>query len=298
VHIATEGPIGWSALRAANRLALPVSSSFHTNFHMYCRHYGFSLIARVALRYLRAFHNRTRCTFVPSRTIQEQLRECGFANLEILGRGVDTELFTPRRRDPGLRREWGADENTPVAIYVGRLAPEKNLQLVVKTYETMRQNHPALRLVLVGDGPSRAAVERQHPDIHFAGLRRGEDLARHYASGDLFLFPSVTETFGNVVTEAMASGLVVLAYDDAAAAEHIETNHNGWKMTLGDSDGFVRAALQLLQREEAWPRWRGNARARVERLTWPAIVAGFEQKLAGLIVRDGLPQVQRAPEGA
>jgi glycosyltransferase involved in cell wall biosynthesis len=280
VHVATEGPLGLSAVWAARRLGLPVSSSFHTNFHTYSGHYGFGLLRNVALKYLRAVHNRTACTLVPSSSMKEVLRKDGFRNLEILGRGVDTELFSPAKRDPALRREWGAeDDDEPVVIYVGRLADEKNIPLVVEAHEAMARLRPGLKLVLVGDGPSRASLEAKHPEFHYAGMRLGEDLARHYASADLFLFPSVTETFGNVVTEGLASGLVVLAFDYAAAQEHIQTTSNGRTATFGDREAFVQAACDLIRRPETWKQVRTRARATAVGLSWSAIVESFESRL-------------------
>ncbi len=168
VHVATEGPLGWSAVIAARRLGIPVSSSFHTNFHSFAAHYRAAPLRRAALCYLRTLHNLTRRTLVPSVTVREELDRAGFRNLGILGRGVDTDLFGPVRRDSHLRRVWGAGPETPVVIHVGRLASEKNPGLLVDSFEAMRRLHrPAPRLVLVGDGPARRRLEREHP---FCGL--------------------------------------------------------------------------------------------------------------------------------
>jgi glycosyltransferase involved in cell wall biosynthesis len=279
VHVATEGPLGWCATAVARRARIPVASTFHTNFHSYGRHYHFRAFGRVALRYLRRMHNRTDRTLVPSQTVLRMLEENGFRNLDILGRGVDSRLFTPRRRDASLRRSWGASADTPVALYVGRLAKEKNIGLAVRAVEAMQALQPRLRFVLVGDGPLRAELERRHPEFHFAGMRRGEDLARHYASGDVFLFPSLTETFGNVVTEAMASALVVLAFDYAAAGQHIESGRNGCAVAQGDEEAFVREARDLIRQEWSWPALRWAARITAAGLSWDGIVDRFEHQL-------------------
>jgi glycosyltransferase involved in cell wall biosynthesis len=243
VHVATEGPLGIAALLAARSLDIPVSSSFHTNFHAYSRHYHVGFLRNAGLAYFRWFHNRAACTFAPSADVVAALGAAGFQNLHLMGRGVDTQLFNPARRDVALRASWGAGPDTPVAMCVGRLAAEKNLHLVVKTWAQLRASRPDLRLVLVGDGPLRPALERQFPEVHFAGAHRGEVLARHYASGDLFLFASVTETFGNVVTEALASGLVTVAYDYAAGRAHMRDGENGFLADFDDDDAFHSAAL-------------------------------------------------------
>lgn len=282
VHVATEGPLGWSALRAATGLGLPVSSSFHTNFHLYGRHYGYGALQRVAVVYLRAFHNRAACTLVPSESARATLAERGFRNLGILARGVDSRLFAPDRRREELRRSWGAGPGDPVVAYVGRLAGEKNLPLAVRAFLAARERVPGARFVLVGDGPSRQVLERRHPELLFCGMRRGEDLAAHYASADLLLFPSLTETFGNVVTEAMASGLAVVAFDYAAAGLHLEHGANGLALPLGDEEAFVAAACALAAEPERARRLGRAARRTAEGITWEAVVTSFEARLERL----------------
>ena len=217
VHVVTEGPLGWSALLAARRLGIPTVSDFHTNFHDYSRHYGFGWIAGLIARYLRALHNRTDRTFVPTHQMRDRLHALGFKGLTVVGRGIDTQFFNPAKRSLELRRTWHCENDTPVALYVGRLAAEKNLRLFVETIGAARWQRPDLRVVIVGDGPLGKRLRAENPDFHFAGMRTGEDLAAHYASADMFVFPSLSETFGNVTMEALASGLAVVAYDYAAA---------------------------------------------------------------------------------
>ena len=286
VHVATEGPLGWSALRAARRLGIPAVSSFHTNFHSYGRHYGYGLLRRPVLAWLRHCHNRTLRTFAPSTDVMRLLEADGFANLSLLARGVDTGLFGPHRRAPELRRQWGAGEGAPVALYTGRLAGEKNLDLVLQAHARMRQLLPDLRMVLVGDGPERERARRRCPEAHFAGMRRGADLAAHYASADCFLFASVTETFGNVVTEAMASALPVLAFNYAAPARFIRDGDNGLLAPLGDAAAFLQQASMLAARRDRWAAMGQSAREALLPFSWDAIV---EDYLAGLQSLPGPP---------
>jgi glycosyltransferase involved in cell wall biosynthesis len=196
VYVATEGPLGWSALRAARALGIPVFSGFHTNFHSYLKHYHVGWSRFFVLRYLRWFHGCADGTLVPSLELRTKLHDLGVRNVSILGRGVDSELFHPRRRSAALRRTWGVAENDLVALCVGRVAPEKNLELAIEAYRAMRRGASSTKLVVVGDGPLRAALEEKHPEIIFCGVQTGEALAAYYASADLFLFPSETETFG------------------------------------------------------------------------------------------------------
>lgn len=279
VHIATEGPLGWSALGAASKLGLPVSSSFHTNFHQYGAHYGYGALQEVAVSYLRSFHNQTTLTMIPTRQMRTELEADGFANVCVVSRGVDAELFSPARRSESLRQSWGAAPGDPVFIYVGRLAREKNIGLAVESFMAAREAAPNAHLVLVGDGPERTALEQKHPEFFFAGMRSGEDLAVHYASGDVFLFPSVTETFGNVVTEALGSGLVVVTYDYAAGREHIRHNENGVLARFDDAAAYRGAVVKIASRPADWPALRRAARETAMTITWDTIVGHFRDIL-------------------
>jgi glycosyltransferase involved in cell wall biosynthesis len=282
VHIVTEGPLGWSALAAAEQLHVPVVTDFHTNFHTYTHHYGIGWLKAPVTAYLRRFHNKALATFVPTHGIRRELEGLGIARLRVVARGVDTMRFSPRRRSPSLRASWGVAPDDMVVMYVGRIAPEKNLQLVVRAFGAMREANPKLRLVWVGDGPERATLQARHPEHVFAGMRLGEDLAAHYASGDIFLFPSTTETYGNVVIEAMASGLAVVAYDYAAAHLHIRHERNGLLADLDDADEFVRLAAGLANDRGRAKNIGARARGVVEKLDWEWIVKEFESALLEL----------------
>ena len=280
-YVATEGPLGWSALRAAAALGIPAFSGFHTNYHAYLAYYRLGWLEPMGLPYLRWFHNRSRGTIVAGPDLRDRLDAAGVRNLHVLGRGVDCRLFDPRRRSAELRRSWGAGEGDLVALHVGRLASEKNLPLVFSAYEAMRRVDPSVRLVIVGDGPLGAMLARQHPGARFCGLRRGEDLAAHYASGDVFLFPSETETFGNVTLEAMASGLAVVAYDYAAARMHIRDNESGVLVPYGRAREFATAAACLVAATDAAGRIGLEARAHAVTVDWASVVARFEAILLG-----------------
>ncbi|MFJ5299520.1 glycosyltransferase family 4 protein [Pseudomonas sp. NPDC088368] len=281
LYIATEGPLGLSALRAARRLRIGIVSGFHTNFQQYTREYGMGFITRLLTSYLRWFHNRSNATLVPSASQKTELERRGFERLELLSRGVDCQLFHPSRRSNVLRETWGLEPGDTAVLHVGRLAPEKNLGLLNTAFDGLVSAYPdkKLKLVIVGDGPVRATLQQQQPDAIFCGTQRGEALAAHYASGDLFLFPSMTETFGNVVLEALASGLGVVAYDEAAAAQHIRHGHNGAVAMPGDAEGFIDAARWMLEDDETLRRVRLNARQHASRQGWAGVIEAFEQYL-------------------
>ncbi|HET9113374.1 MAG TPA: glycosyltransferase family 1 protein [Burkholderiales bacterium] len=286
VHIATEGPLGWSALAAAQKLRLPVSTDFHTNFHTYSKHYGAAWLRRPILAYLRKFHNKACVTLVPTEGMRRELQAHGYHNLEVVSRGVDTELFNPGRRDSGLRCEWGADDDTQVVIYVGRIAPEKNLALVFKAYTAMRAVNSKSRLVIVGDGPERNRYQAEFPGAVYCGMRSGEDLARHYASADVFLFPSLTETFGNVTTEAMASGLAVVAYRYAAAEALIRHGENGMLASYNDTERFVAAATELALDPVRAKQLGVNSHQTALSISWDVIHDRFERVLHAIIDKE------------
>lgn len=285
VHIATEGPLGWSALQAALHLKLPVSSDFRTNFHAYSKHYGIGWLHKPIMAYLRKFHNRTQCTMVPTEALRRDLAASGLLRLEVVTRGVDTDRFDPARRSADLRANWGVGPDDVVVTCVGRLAPEKNLGVVLTAFEAIARQQPRAKLLLVGDGPQRAELAARCPAAIFAGQRTGDDLAAHYASADLFLFPSLTETFGNVTTEAMASGLPVVAFDHAAAAQLIHSGRNGVLVAQGDIPAFVQAATDLATQPDRRATIGEQARASALGWSWDAIVARFESVLMAVVQR-------------
>jgi glycosyltransferase involved in cell wall biosynthesis len=284
VHLATPGPLAWAALAAARTLGIATTSDFRTNFHQYSRYYGFGFLAGAALGLLRRFHNLTRCTFVPTRAVRRELAEAGFHNLTIVGRGVDAERFSPARRSPALRASWGAGDDAPVFLAVGRVAAEKNVELALRAFAAAQRARPEARLVVVGDGPARARLEAAHPEARFVGVRRGADLATHYASADFFLFPSLSDTFGNVVMEALASGLPVIAFDCAAAAEHVDDGLSGRLAIPGDEAAFIAAARELaLASPQMLAPMREAAVAAARRAGWGEILARFEARLQDTI---------------
>lgn len=283
VHVVTEGPLGWSALRAARRLGLPVTSGYHTNFDRYSRHYGFGVLKPVFSGWLRHFHRSADATLVPTPELAGELARHKIPGLRVVGRGVDTQLFSPMRRSENLRGSWGVGANGLAVLYVGRMAPEKNLALAEACFRQIVTKNPDARMIWVGDGPSRNRLAQIHPEHHFAGARYGADLASHYASADLFLFPSLTETYGNVTVEAMASGLPVVAYDCAAAAILIRDGENGALAPEDNATAFINAAQHLATAPDLRAQMGVAARNRVLPLDWGSVVTDFETVLRDAI---------------
>lgn len=297
VHVATEGPLGWSAVQAARAMDIPCVSEFRTNFHAYSEHYGVGFLRGVVLGYLRRFHNQCHATMTPTAALARDLAAEGFQRLHVVGRGVDTRLFNPGRRSEGLRRSWGAGPDDVVALSVGRLAPEKNLDLLERAAAAIAAARPNARFVVVGDGPCRTALQRRWPAAVFAGKQRDEALATHYASGDLLLFPSLTETFGNVTVEALASGLGVVAFDYGAAAQAIDHGRSGWLAPRGDGDAFLSAAVRAATHPQELERVRAAALAGAARLGWGRVLADLTSVYRGAM-REPMHPCPAAPAAA
>ena len=282
IYVATEGPLGWSALRAARRLGIPAATGFHTRFDAYMRDYGAAFLQQTALRWMRRFHNGGHATLVPTHELAGFLQARGFANVVRLPRAVDTVQFDPRKRNRDLRREWGLGDEGFAAIHVGRIAPEKNLGLAVRAFRELQRMRPTARFVWVGDGPSREQLARDNPDFIFRGVQRGAALAAHFACGDLFVFPSQSETFGNVTLEAMASGVPTVAFDYGAARESLRDGVHGAAIADGDDAGFIAACVRI-GNDDALRHAMGSAsRVAVAGLRPDQVAADFDRILQSL----------------
>lgn len=277
VHIATEGPLGWSALKAAKKLQIPVSTDFRTNFHAYSSHYRVGWLQKPIMSYLKKFHNLAECTTVPTETLKKDLADDGFKRLVVIPRGIDMSRFNPAHRNPELRQQWGAEDNDRVLLYVGRVAPEKNLELLISTFEQVRAVAPRVQCVVVGDGPSLNALKNRLPWVHFAGAQQGEALAQHYASADIFVFPSLTETFGNVVPEAMASGLATVCFNYAAGQQLIQHGVNGLLCDTHDPATLTRSTIELTLNHPLRDRIRDATRSSPALQDWNDILLMVEQ---------------------
>ncbi len=288
VHVVTEGPLGWCAIAAARKLQLPLTSSFHTNFHHYSKHYGIGILRNPIEAYLRKFHNRTLATLAPTQALANVLQERGFHNVSVLARGVAVEQFSPKLRSSALRAAWGVDDNDVVVLSVGRLAKEKNANRVLAAFAAIRLHLPTAKLVFVGDGPLQKPLQTSCPQALFTGAKTGRELGAHYASSDLFLFPSLTETFGNVIPEALASGLAVVAYAYAAAGQLITHDHNGVLVELDGEQRFVDAALALAIDSNRRNALRQAAPDSIAHLSWPTVTDSLVATLRAALNRHDL----------
>lgn len=276
VHCATESVLGWWGRRWALKSGRPLVTSFHTNFPEYAAGYGLRIARPLAWSLLRRFHAPAARTLCPSETTRADLRERGFHDrVEVWSRGVDAKAFAPAHRSSELREEMGAGAEV-LLLYVGRLAPEKRLGLLMEAFVRLRHGQGGrVALVLVGDGPMRKELEaRGETDVFFAGYRTGAALAAAYASGDIFAFPSDTETFGNVVVEAMASGLPVVGVNRGGVRDIIQEGETGFLVPPGDPVAFSEALAALVRDARMRARMGTCARRDAESRSWPRILDG------------------------
>ncbi|WP_435005230.1 glycosyltransferase family 4 protein [Tundrisphaera lichenicola] len=289
VHVATEVTLGLSALRYSLRKSIPTVSSFHTNFDQYCDHYHVGWAKPAAWRYLRWFHNRTRETYVPSMATIRDLEARGFERLVLWPRGVDGRLFRPDRPDRArLREALGFGPDHVVIGHVSRLAAEKNVGHLVKALREVGEARPQVRFLFVGDGPARAELEAEMGEkARFVGYQGGEALADHYAAADLFAFASLTETFGNVVLEALASGLPTVAIRAGGVGEIVRPGETGILVEPADPPSQMAGALIGLVDDPTLRREMAQA-ARTYALgqTWEAIMGRLRERYLAVASAD------------
>lgn len=273
VHAATEFIIGRHGRRVARRLRVPFCTSYHTDFARYTEAYGMPWLRGPVTRWIRAFHADALRTFTPSAPAREDLRRLGLRDVEVWGRGVDDEVFHPRRRERG-RRTFLTENDMFTFLHVGRLAPEKNVELLLKAFGRLEAMLPTgkVRLVVAGTGPSLPHLRAlATPGVTFLGtLDRERELPDLYAAADAFLFASETETLGLVVLEAMASGLPVVAAPAGGVADHLRHGLNGLAFAPGDEDACLAAMRRLLMEPDLRAQLRAGARDTAERMSWRA----------------------------
>ncbi|MEM8781829.1 MAG: glycosyltransferase family 1 protein [Planctomycetota bacterium] len=222
IHIATEGPIGQAGRKYCRKRGLPYTTSYHTQFPHYMRAY-FGIPLGLTYKFIRWFHGPAEATLVPTATVGQELEANGMTNVKVWCRGVNTELFRPRDTYGDGFDDPFADLPKPIFLYAGRVAVEKNIE----AFLALDLSDTGGSKVVVGDGPVREKLEKQYPDTHFAGYQFGEDLARHYAAADVFVFPSKTDTFGIVMLEANAAGLPVAAYPVTGPIDVVQPGTTG-----------------------------------------------------------------------
>jgi glycosyltransferase involved in cell wall biosynthesis len=283
VHVADPMLLGAAGIFAGARLGVPVVASYHTNLAAYCKYFGLRALEAPVWRYRRYLHSQASATLCPSPSTALELEQWGFPRVRVWSRGVDADLFAPKQRSEEWRRQVAGDPNKTIVLYVGRLSYEKNLGALMAAHAALRRED--VQLVLVGDGPARASLERAvgGERVTLTGYLRGKELARAYASADVFAFPSLTETFGQVVQEAMASGLPVVGFAAQGVRDLVRDGATGILAAPGDTAAFT-AALSRLVDDETHRRALGEqARALAQQRTWDRVMESLVDVYAEII---------------
>ena len=289
-HIATPDVLGHRALDRAQATGTPVVASYHTHFSSYLKYYHLGLLERPLWSYLRAFYNRCRQIYVPTAAIGEVLRAHGITQgLRLWPRGVDTERFSPTRRSDAWRRAHGIGADEVVVAFVSRLVWEKGLDAYAEVVERLERQHVPHHSLVVGDGPAREDLEARLPNTTFTGFLEGDALAQAYASSDLFLFPSDTETFGNVTLEAMASGLPTVCADAAGSRDLVNDGTTGRLCPPGHVDAFTDAARTLIADAPLRERMSTAAHKRAQDFRWTSVLHRMNRYYDEVLGRPGRP---------
>jgi glycosyltransferase involved in cell wall biosynthesis len=297
LHMASPTPMAIWAQRFARQQGIPAVASFHTHFVSYFRYYGVSAMEGAGWAALRWFYRRCARVYAPSWSIIRELEGHGIANVELWSRGIDLEAFQPGFRDEALRQRVGAGRGIPILLLVSRLVKEKDLADLVAIGRVLRGRGVEFRLALVGDGPMRSELESALPDAYFAGHQSGEELARWYASADVFIFPSTTETLGNVVLEALASGIPAVVVDRGGPQDLVDEGENGFIAPANDVAAIADRLEPLLRQPELRERMGRAARESALDRDWDRINRGLLDSYRGLIGEMGSPAVASGTNG-
>lgn len=269
VHIATPDLLGFRAMRWAQSNDVQIVSSYHTHFTSYLKYYNLELLEGLGWKYLAWFYSQCKHIYVPSPSMADELNEQGIEDgIRIWARGVDTEQFSPDYRDMQWRESIGFKDSDKVVTFVSRLVWEKNLQTFVDTIKKLQQTRSNIRAMIVGDGPAKKELEHMLPEAHFTGFVTGDELSRAYASSDVFLFPSETETFGNVTLEAMSSGLPCVVADATGSRSLVESGVNGFLAAPRDTEAFAECVSKIIDNSSVHENMSKAARQKAQAYSW------------------------------
>lgn len=284
VQISTPDIIGNRFLKYARKRGLPVVSIYHTDFPSYLGYYRLGFAENFVWKYLRKFYNVCDALFVPTSEMKTRLESRGIRNVEIWGRGIDRDMFNPARRSSSVREAWQAGEKTVIA-YAGRFVWYKDIHVVMDVYDSFSRSGHAddVLFVMIGSGPEEEELRRRMPKAVFPGYLVGTELPEAYASSDLFLFPSTTEAFGNVVLEGFSSGLPAVVSDVGGCQELVQRSGGGFIAEAGNHEQFFNYCMQLIRDRELYSRKRQNGLDYAEKMSWPVINSALIERYEEVI---------------
>lgn len=283
IHLMTEFNMGITGLHFGKKNSIPTISNYSTNFSQYTDYYRLDFLKQGIWDYLKWFHNQNSVTLCPSSESQKLLRQYDISNTTIFSRGIDLQKFHPSYRDNKLRKQFGLEDKI-VFLYVGRVSCEKDLDVLSASYGRLKQKYGSrISFIITGEGPYLEKCKATlPPDTIFTGFKKGQELSRIYASGDIFVCPSSTETFGNVILEAMASGLPVIGADAGGLKELIIHNRNGLKFEARNSDALEKAMGELINDGDLRNRLRDNGIRFAGERSWDRIIGGLVDLYGGI----------------
>ncbi len=289
IFVAVADLAGRAFLHYARKKGLPVIASYHTDFASYLRYFRLGFLTSWAQRSLAGFFNRCHWVYAPTPTATRDLERWGVLRVRLWSRGIDHTQFHPAQRSSLLRRLWGP-HGRKVILFAGRFVAYKNLEAVEEVYRRFTERQPErARFVMLGDGPWRRRLERTMPEAIFTGYRHGEELGQAFASADIFLFPSATETFGNVVLEALASGTPAVVADRGGCADIVRQSGAGIICPFEDHEAFFQACLLLCERPELLARMRAVGLDYTEGHSWANINTRVIEDLRAMQAFDPQP---------
>lgn len=291
IHINSPCSLGLAAIKYAKKNNIPVVATYHTHFPSYAKYYNIKQLEFISWNYLRKFYNKCDRVFVPSETIMNELIKHGFETTKYLPHGIDLNLFNKSFKSSGWKKSLNIQDKK-VMLFVGRLVWEKDLFTLTEIYDHITGLRDDVVFVLVGDGPIRNELKKLMPKALFPGFKSGEELSKIYASSDLFVFPSTTETFGNVVLEAMASGIVPICSDEGGASSSIKNNYNGILCEAKNSFDFSKKIISLLNNPSELFRISNNCVSYANTQTWENIFSIQYQEYLDVIKNHGLMNIK------
>lgn len=269
IHLATPDLLGFRAMRWGQSNGIQIVASYHTHFTSYLKYYNLEMLEVLGWKYIGWFYSQCKHIYVPSPSMADELNEQGIEDgIRIWARGVNTDQFHPDYHDMEWRRTIGFQDSDQVVTFVSRLVWEKNLQTFVDTIKKLQKTYSNIRAMIVGDGPAQKELEHMLPEAHFTGFVTGDELSRAYASSDIFLFPSETETFGNVTLEAMSSGLPCVVADATGSRSLVESGVNGFLAPPRDTEAFADCIAEIVDTPDLKVNMGKAARQKALAYSW------------------------------
>jgi glycosyltransferase involved in cell wall biosynthesis len=276
VHIATPDMLGTQTMLYALRKKIPIVCSYHTHFHSYLEYYNMEIIGYFGWRFLRWFYRQAEHNYVPSDSMISTLKENGLPdNMRIWARGIELDRFNPSKRSQEWRLSMGVAPSDVLVTMVSRLVWEKEMDTLRNTYALLHEQYPGIKTMVVGDGPALQEMKNTMPETIFTGHLDGDELARSYASSDIFVFPSITETFGNVTLEALASGVPAVVANAQGNSSLVWHGKHGFLVTPRSHQQFAKAVGVLISDADKRSVFSENARTFATGFSWPVILSGL-----------------------